>query len=201
MRMPYLYNMKKILFSLVCLFTVQVASAQKDSLAFDEGNNYIYYRVIDKPALTADTLYNRAWAFASSFNTASKPAKGQAENTLNTSGKFLVYSGVSLMRKEAGEISYTLNIQTKDNRYRYRISNFVFKPYQRDRFGNMVVIPGVEVPLEKMETRYGKKDTDNYLDQVATFCIATSAKLKIAIDKLPVVVKKETVKKISTQNW
>ncbi|MES2266124.1 MAG: DUF4468 domain-containing protein [Bacteroidota bacterium] len=193
--------MKKILFSLVCLFCVQVASAQKDSLAFDESNNYIYYRVVDKPALTADTLYNRAWAFAASLNTATKPEKGQAENTLNTSGKFLVYSGISLMRKEAGEINYTLNIQTKDSRYRYRISNFVFKPYQRDRFGNMVPIPGIEVPLEKLEAKYGKKDTDTYLDQVAAFCIATAAKLKAAIDKLPVSVKKETVKKISTQNW
>ncbi|MFD0764729.1 DUF4468 domain-containing protein [Mucilaginibacter lutimaris] len=193
--------MKRIFFSLVCLLCAQLAFAQKDSLAFDEGNNYIYYRVIDKPALTADTLYNRAWGFAASLNTATKPAKGQAENTLNTSGRFLVYNGVSLMRKEAGEISYTLNIQTKDGRYRYRISNFVFKPYQRDRFGNMVSIPGIEVPLEKMEGKYGKKDADNYLDQVAAFSIATGSKLKTAIDKLPVIVKKDAVKKISTQNW
>ncbi len=199
--MPYLYSMKKIFFSLVCLFCVQVASAQKDSLAFDEGNNYIYYRVIDKPALNADTLYKRAWAFAAVFNTSAKPAKGQGENTLNTSGMLLVYTGVSLMRKEGGEISYTLNIQTKENRYRYRISNFVFKPYQRDRFGNMVPIPGVEVPLEKMEVKYGKKYTDNYLDQVAAFSINAYAKLKIAMDKLPATVKTEPVKKISTQNW
>ncbi|MEB0261280.1 MULTISPECIES: DUF4468 domain-containing protein [unclassified Mucilaginibacter] len=193
--------MKKIFFSLVCLFCVQVASAQKDSLAFDEGNNYIYYRVIDKPALNADTLYKRAWAFAAAFDRSAKPAKGQGENTLNTSGKLLVYTGVSLMRKEGGEISYTLNIQTKENRYRYRISNFVFKPYQRDRFGNMIPIPGVEVPLEKMEAKYGKKNTDNYLDQVAAFSINADAKLKIAMDKLPATVKTEPVKKISTQNW
>ncbi|MCO5935211.1 DUF4468 domain-containing protein [Mucilaginibacter sp. RB4R14] len=193
--------MKKIFFSLVCLFCVQVVSAQKDSLAFDEGNNYIYYRVIDKPALNADTLYKRAWAFAAAFNRLAKPAKGQVENTLNTSGKLLVYTGVSLMRKEGGEISYTLNIQTKEDRYRYRISNFVFKPYQRDRFGNMVPIPGVEVPLEKMEVKYGKKYTDNYLDQVAAFSINAYAKLKIAMDKLPATVKTEPVKKISTQNW
>ncbi|MET3980156.1 hypothetical protein ABIB62_002504 [Mucilaginibacter sp. UYP25] len=199
--MAYLYNMKKIFFSLVCLFCVQVASAQKDSLAFDEGNNYIYYRVIDKPAVTADTLYNRAWAFATSFNKATRPSKGQAASTLNISGKLLVYNGVSLIRKEGGEVSYTLNIQTKDSRYRYRISNFIFKPYQRDRFGNMVPIPGVEVPLEKMEAKYGKKETETYLDQIAAFGASTGAKLKAAMDKLPATVKTEPVKKISTQNW
>ena len=179
----------------------QLAFAQKDSLAFDEGNNYIYYRVVDKPSLSADTLYKRGWDFAVAFNTITKPIKGKAENTLNTSGKFIVYSGVSLMRKEGGEISYTINIQTKDQKYRYRISNFLFKPYQRDRFGNMTLIPGIEVPLEKMNTKYGKKETDNYLDQVASFCINTAAKIKQGMDKLPVVTKTEPVKKVSTENW
>lgn len=193
--------MKKVFFSLIYLMCAQVALAQKDSLAFDEGNNYIYYRVVDKSALPADTLFKRGWDFAVSFNTATKPAKGKAENTLNTTGKLIMYSGVSLMRKEGGEVSYTINIQTKDQRYRYRISNFVFKPYQRDRFGNMVPVPGIEVPLEKMNTKYGKKETDNYLDQIASFCINTSAKIKQAMDKLPVVKKAEPVKKVSTENW
>lgn len=199
--MAYLYNMKKVFFSLVCLLCVQIAFAQKDSLQFDEGNNYIYYRVVDKPALSADTLYKRGWDFAVAFNPLAKPAKGKAENTLNTSGKFIVYSGVSLMRKEGGEISYTINIQTKDQRYRYRISNFVFKPYQRDRFGNMTAIPGIEVPLEKMSAKYGKKETDNYLDQIGSFCINTAAKIKQAMDKQPIVTKTEAVKKVSTENW
>lgn len=199
--MSYLYLMKKIFFSLVCLLCAQIASAQKDSLAFDEGNNYTYYRVIDKPATTADTLYKRAWAFAQTFNNASKPAKGQAENTLNTSGKLIVYSGALLLRKEGGEVTYKLNVQTKDNRYRYRISNFIFKPYQRDRFGNMVPIPGVELPLEKMEAKYGRKDTDIYLDQIAAFSIATGIKLKNRIDATPASGKPALVKKISTQNW
>jgi hypothetical protein len=199
--MAYLYPMKKIFFSLICLLFTQLASAQKDSLQIDEGNNYIYYRVIDKPSLSADTLYKRGRDFASAFNTTAKPLKGKAENTLNTSGKLIVYSGVSLMRKEGGEISYTINIQTKDQRYRYRISNFIFKPYQRDRFGNMVLTPGVEIPLEKMNTKYGKKETDNYLDQVANFCINTSAKIKQAMDKQPTLKNTDRVKKISTENW
>ncbi|RYU92046.1 DUF4468 domain-containing protein [Mucilaginibacter terrigena] len=193
--------MKKIIFGLFCLLYVQMASAQKDSLAFDEGDNYIYYRVADKPGLSADTLYKRAWDFAGTFNPSVKPAKGQAENTLNTSGKMIVYNGSSLVRKEGGQISYIINIQTKDQRYRYRISNFIFTPYQRDRFGNMVPIPGIEVPLERIAAKYGKKDADSYLDQIGSFCINTAAKLKQFIDKQPLANKTEPVKKISTQNW
>ncbi|QHS57392.1 DUF4468 domain-containing protein [Mucilaginibacter sp. 14171R-50] len=193
--------MRKIILGLLCLLCIQTASAQRDSLAFDEGNNYVYYRIADKPGVTADTLYQRAWDFAAGFNRAITPAKGKAENTLNTSGKFMVYSGSSLVRKEAGQITYAINIQTKDLRYRYRISNFVFTPYQRDRFGNMVPIPGIEVPLEKMADKYNKKDVGSYLDQVGQFCIVTATKLRQAMDKQPLAVKMEAVKKISTQNW
>jgi hypothetical protein len=157
--------------------------------------------VVDKPSLSADTLYKRGWDFATAFNLSTKPAKGKAESTLNTSVKFIVYSGVSIMRKEGGEVSYTINIQTKDQRYRYRISNFIFKPYQRDRFGNMAPIPGVEMQLEKMTAKYDKKETDNYLDQIANFCINTAAKIKQAMDKQPAVKKNEPVKKVSTENW
>jgi hypothetical protein len=199
--MAYLYHMKKLLFSLLCLLCVQIASAQKDSLQVDEGNNYVYYQVTDKPGLSADTLYIRAWNFATAFNTANKPAKGKDARTLNTSGKFIVYSGTSLVRKESGEISYTINIQTKDQRYRYRISNFVFTPYQRDRFGNMIPIPGIEVPLEKLAAKYSIKDTDSYLDQTGGFCLTTANKLKQAMDKQPVFKKAAPVKKVSTENW
>jgi len=199
--MAYLYTMKKVLFVLVCVLCANVARAQKDSLQFDEHDNYIYYKVIDKPNLSADTLYNRAWNFASKFEPAAKPAKGTAENTLNTSSKLIVYSGVSLVRKEGGEIAYTINIQTKDQRYRYRISNFVFKPYQRDRFGNMVPLPGIEVPLEKVAAKYGKKEADNYLNQLGVFCKNAAARLKQAMDKVPVTPKIAPVKKVSTQNW
>ncbi|GGH00507.1 DUF4468 domain-containing protein [Mucilaginibacter phyllosphaerae] len=193
--------MKKIFFSLLGVLCAHIAWAQKDSLAFDEGNNYIYYRVIDKPALSADTLYNRAWNFAVKFNPAVKPGKGKADNTLNTSSKLIVYSGISLVRKEGGEIAYTINIQTKDQKYRYRISNFIFTPYQRNRFGNMVPVPGIEIPLEKLAAKYGKKETENYLNQIGTFCVNTSARLKQAIDKQPLTPKTEAVKKVSTENW
>jgi hypothetical protein len=200
--MAYLYPMKKVFITLVCLLFARFALAQKDSLQFDEGNNYVYYHVVDKAGLPADTLFARAGNFAARFNDQAKPAKGQAENTLNTTGKFIVYTGTSLVRKEAGEVSYTLNIQTKDQKYRYRISNFVFKPHQRDRYGNMALTPGIEVPLEKIIEKYGAKDAGVYLDQVGAFCINAAAKLKLAINKQPVLQQAAPVKKVTTTgNW
>ena len=199
--MAYLYNMKKILSGLFFLLCFQSAWAQKDSLQFDENNKYVYYRVVDKPNITADTLYNRAWDFAKSFNPKSKPEKGQAENALNTSGKFIVYNGVSVMKKETGEIRYILNIQSKDQRYRYKISSFVFIPYKRDRFGNMTAVPGVEVPLEKLLSAYSQREADNYLSQTGAFCIAAANRLKLYMDKQPVIKKEEAVKKVATDKW
>jgi ribosomal protein S3AE len=199
--MAYLYNMKKILISLVCLLWAHLALAQKDSLQLDENNKYVYYRVVEKPGTTADTLYKRAIVFASKFNSPTKPVKGKADNTLNTSGKVLLYTGSSLMKKEGGEVTYTINIQTKDNKYRYRISNFVFTPYQRDRFGNMVPIPGIEIPLDKVQANYNKKDSDDYLNQVGAFCINASVKLVQVMENLSLIKKESHIKTVSTDNW
>jgi hypothetical protein len=199
--MAYLYYMKKLLSGLLCILCSQMVLAQKDSLQFDEDNKYVYYRVVDKPGITADTLYNRAWNFAKNFNPKSMPEKGHAENALNTSGKFLVYNGISLMKKESGEISYILNIQSKDQRYRYKISSFVFTPYKRDRFGNMVPVPGMEVPLEKLSAKYSQKELDAYLKQIGEFCIGASGRLKLYMDKQPVVIKEQPVKKVITDKW
>ena len=200
--MAYLYPMKKVYITLLYLLFAHFALAQKDSLQFDEWNNYIYYNVVEKAGLPADTLFARAANFAATFNNQTKPAKGKADYTLNTTGKIVVYTGTSLVRKEAGEVSYILNIQSKDQKYRYRISNFIFKPHQRDRYGNMVLIPGIEVPLEKITGKYGAKDAGVYLDQVGAFCINAATKLKLAINKQPLLRQAAPVKKVTTtDNW
>jgi hypothetical protein len=198
--MAYLYNMKKLLFGLVCLMCSQTASAQKELLQFDEANKYVYYQVVDKPGLTADTLYQRGLYFAKIANPKNKPENVVA-NAIITKGKFLVYTGSSVVKKEGGEISYTLFIETKDQKYRYKISDFVFTPYKRDRFGNMTAIPGVEVPLEKLTSKYSQKEADNYLAQTGAFCQATGNSLKQHMDKVSIARKAEPIKKVATDKW
>ncbi len=197
--MAYLYYMKKLFFSIACILLINTARAQKDVLQFDEDNKYVYYQVVDKKGMSADTLYNRALVFIKTqgFKADGKAAAG----TIAAKHKLVVYGNSLVSKKEAGEVAYTLTIDTKDQKYRYKFAGFVFRPYKINRYGSMAVIPGVEIPLEKVWTKYSVKDTDAYLDQVGAFCKASAARLSQQMDKVQVLRAEETVKKVATDKW
>lgn len=199
--MAYLYNMKKFVFGLLCLLIVKAASAQDTPLQYDESNKYVYYKVTDVANATADTLYQRGWDFAAALTPKNKPKKGKAAYALNTKGSFSVYTGSSLVKKEAGAFNYTLNIEAKDQKFRYKLSDFVFTPYKRDRFTNMVAQPGVEVPAEKLLSKFSAKEADELLAELTAFCKATGESLKRKMEKVAVLHKPEPVKKVATDNW
>lgn len=192
--------MKKLLFSLVCVLCSQVVSAQKEMLQLDEANKYVYYQVVDKQGVTADTLYERGLYFIKMTNPENKQESVVA-NTITTKGKFLVYNGSTVAKKAGGEISYILHIETKDQKYRYKISDFIFTPYTRDRFNNMVPMPGIEVPIEKLTSKYSQKEADNYLNQTGMFCQATGNKLKQYMDKISTTKREGVIKKVVTDKW
>ncbi|TWR31032.1 DUF4468 domain-containing protein [Mucilaginibacter pallidiroseus] len=188
------------LFTLM-LCAVSVFAQAEQPLQFDENNKYVYYKVEDAPGINADTLYKRGWVFAKTLSPKQKPNKGKAEFALNTNGSFLIYSGSSIVRKEAGAVSYTLNIEGKDGRYRYKLSNFIFKPYKRDRFNNMTAQPGIDIPAEKLLSKYSQKETNNFLAQMGDFCKAVALQLKQKMENAAVLLKSQPVKRVDTGNW
>jgi hypothetical protein len=70
----------------------QIASAQKEMLQLDEASKYVYYQVVDKQGVAADTLYQRGSYFIKMAHPKSKPESVVA-NAIVTKGKFLVYNG------------------------------------------------------------------------------------------------------------
>jgi hypothetical protein len=193
--------MKKIIFGLLLIAVSQIAAAQKELLQFDESNNYVYYQVTELPNINADTLYQRAWQFARQLNSKQKPVKGEATYALNTKGEFLVYTGSSIVKKETGSVSYTLNIEAKDQKYRYKLGDFVFTPYKRDRFNNMVPVPGINVRAEDLTAKYSAKEADSILSQIASYSKSIGDNLKRRLQNTAATKKPEAIKKVSTENW
>ena len=194
---------KLIILSLFALFAVPVF-AQKDSLAFDENNKYIYYQVVEQPGIVADSLFNRAEYFFSKAYT--QPALNlnsvdKSEKTLNGSGGFLVSKKTLVTSHEDGLVAFKMHIGVKDGKYRYWLTDFVFNPYQRNRYNNYESIPGIYIPLEKSEGKIDKKDLAAYLDGVLLSSRKIGAKLKEFMLKKPPVKKEPAVKKISTKDW
>jgi hypothetical protein len=197
----YIYSMKTLMIALVSLFVVQVTFAQKELLSFDENNKYIYYHVADAPGLPKDTLLAKVSYFLKSEYPKTKLNRTVDPNVLNGGGKFLIYGGGGILKHENGDISYSLNIECKDQKYRYWLTGFVFTPYQRDRYGNFVPEPGKDIPLESVLKKLDKKEAGSYLDEAGTFCKQLGDRLKLYMTRASAPKKTEITKKIVTDKW
>jgi hypothetical protein len=192
--------MKIFMIALASLFFAEVTLAQKELLSFDENNKYIYYQVADMPGLPKDTLFARVSYFLKSDYPKIKLSHTDP-NLLNGHGRFLVYGGGGILKHENGEISYSLNIECKDQKYRYWLTGFVFTPYQRDRYGNFVPEPGKEIPLELVLRKLDKKEAGSYLDEAGTFCKQLGDRLKLYVARVSAPKKAEVTKKVVTDKW
>lgn len=178
--------------------------AQKDLLSFDEHNKYIYYQVADQPGLSADTLHYLVGRFLkTTYPKLKTETSAPGSKDLKGHGKFITYSSILVLRHENGEINYVLNIEFKDQKFRYWITDFTFNPYQRDRYGNFVPMDGMNLPLETALTKTDKRDAAIHLDETGAFCKQFTDALKLFLTKPVVIPKKEeeTTKKVVTDKW
>jgi hypothetical protein len=191
--------MKKILLLIAGLVISGIASAQKSLLSVDENNKYIYYQVVDMPGISADSLHKNAVLFMKELYPKMKSAQ-LTQTGASVKDKFLTYT--QLVKHENGEMAYNLNVECKDGKYRYWLTDFVFTPYEKDRYGVFVPVKGIEIPIEKASSKVNKKDLDDYFDQTGAFCKQTGDKLKkYMAEGRPQPKVDKPVKKIVTDKW
>ncbi|RFZ84943.1 DUF4468 domain-containing protein [Mucilaginibacter terrenus] len=192
--------MKKIILFLILVTSVCIAFAQTESLQLDENSKNVYYAVVEKAGLNADSLYMRGLSFVSKYYD-DDLAKNQTQNAITVKGRYVVYTSSLASKKQGGDVTYKLSIETKDGRYRYKFTDFVFTPYKIDRYGNMVAVPGIFIPAEKLSSKVAAKDAESYLTQIAAACKETADRLKQEMDKVPALKKAEVLKKVDTEKW
>lgn len=194
--------MKATLLILLFALFAKVTLAQKELLSLDEHNKYIYYQVADVPGVSADTLHAQLLYFLKS-NYPKMKVKAKTTGALDLEGdsKFLTYSSNLVLKHENGEINYVLNIEFKDQKYRYWITSFSFTPYERDRYGNFIPRAGVDIPLETADTKLEKKEVENHLNETGAFCKQFTDNLKLFMSKPKTVKKDEPIKKIVVDKW
>lgn len=197
--------MKNILLAFICVMFAKVAVAQKDSLAFDEHNKYIYYQTVVQDNLIKDTLYRRGLYFMKTAAIKSKlklSVTDEAQGVLTGKGSFKITKKALILNSAGGEITYTSRIEVKDAKYRYWFTNFVYIPYQRDRYGMDVPVPGINIPLEEAKDKIDKADLAVYLDKVLQNSRQVGAILKSYMLKTSSLPKEDKgIKKISTKEW
>ena len=199
--------MKKLI--VVLLFVAGVvnqASAQKkDSLSFDERDKYIYYRVTEKPGLSADTLYKRALYF---LNTAfdSKQLKAHKKDKnkglLTAKGGFMVMKKSLVTKHFDARISYNMTIEVRDGKYRYWLTDFEVTPYERNRYAIFVPVKSKKVQLEHGLRALGSETLDDYLASTLENCRIIADKLAVYMSRPSGEEKESHIKKsVTTKEW
>ena len=192
--------MKRTIIAIIFILFAKFSLAQQELLSFDEHNKYIFYQVDETPGLSADTLHNRAVYFLKTVFPRFKLKAATNNLALSGDGSFLTYSGVSVLKHENGEVKYVLNIEFKDQKYRFWLTGFTFTPYERDRYGNFVPKLGIELPLETAISKLEKKELDTHLNETGTFCKQFGERLKLFM--LDATTKKQdNAKKPLSDNW
>jgi hypothetical protein len=113
-----------------------------------------------------NTLFKRSLA---SFKKRTDFKPTVAGQTIDVKSKLMLYNNLSYVKHEDGELTYTLHMEFKDAKYRYWLTDFVFTPYQRNRYGVYARVPGAEQPLEQAKVKMDAKVVDNYFEQIAKF--------------------------------
>lgn len=196
----YIYMMKRILLIGIGLLFAGMGHAQKNQLLLDEHNRYVYYQVVDMPGISTDSLHKNSAYFVKSIYPGNKSIK-ISDSAILIKDKFLTYT--SFVKHESGEVTYTLNIEFRDSKYRYWLTDFSFTPYERNRYGVFVPSSQNHIPLETAASKVGKKEMASYIEQAGAFCKQLGGKLKEYMAENHTAQKKpdQQPAKIVTDKW
>ncbi len=114
-----------------------------------EATEIVQVEGLTKPALYSNELRWLKWLthIDGKLNSVVKDSIG---GKISGNFEFFVYAQSGILRKVNGAISYHFSIETKDGKYRYSFSDFVYHYYAQDR-NYRVVKTGNTKPLEETE--------------------------------------------------
>jgi len=191
----------KFISSFFLLITVAaLAKAQKTAeniLPVDERGKLIYYEVVDVK-IPKDSLKIRAINYLKKQNKELKYKSTQGDTAFVATGKLVINKTLLVMSHPSGEVLYDFQVEVKDGKYRFWLTDFNFIPYQRDRYGNFVASTSVGIPLEKDPGKLNASQWKEYQVQTTKYAKELATKFKVYMaNKTPIVAppKEKTVVK------
>ncbi|MBT28727.1 MAG: hypothetical protein CMO01_03620 [Thalassobius sp.] len=141
------------------LYLNTTSTGQKNIFPFDDTGNILYYKVVDTPENNTEELTKKAKEFFKAWyelkdkkfeKLISKKYSyltfNEEEKVFESKQEYVIYPG-RFLKHAKGAVSYKLVVELKDNKYRYYINNFVFHPYELNRYGKYAPASGKSVAL------------------------------------------------------
>ena len=183
----------------ILLVATVACFAQEKPLSYDERGKLIYYEVVTDKVFNGETLY----ANAKTFLTAKKMSPLQLDSgQLTASGKMVISKTAFKVGHPTGEISYNFTFEVKGAKYRFWLTDFVFIPYERDRYANFVPSTAKGTPLETNPGKLNAAEWASYQSatakQAQLFAMAFKTFLFAPVKEKAKPKDKTT---ISTKHW
>nr|WP_121273861.1 DUF4468 domain-containing protein [Pedobacter schmidteae] len=174
-----------VLFGVVCF-------GQEKPLATDERGKLICYEVVVAKDIPKDSLTARAVDFLKKSVKTMKPKSATTDSLIHATGKMIINKTALVLSRPSGEVQYHFYAEAKDGKYRFWLTDFVFIPYQRDRYGNFVPATTVGTPLENKPGKLNAAEWNGYVKATTKAVNAFAERFKAAMkdrDVVPPVVK------------
>jgi hypothetical protein len=194
--------MKVILNFFILLVCFTYANAQSESsLPVDERGKLIYYEVVNLKDVSKDSLKTRTLDYIKKNSTLLKFEKIVGDTAFFAIGKMIISKTVLVMSHPSGEIMYDFQVELKQGKYRFWLTNFSFIPYQRDRYGNFVPNTTIGIPLENESGKLNATQWKEYKTQTTAFAKDFAAKFKAYMASKAPVVAPAQEKNVVSKTW
>lgn len=177
--------------------------AQTETLPLDESGRMIYYEVVTSTQFSLDSLKLLALNFFKTQGKA-KSIKLKAvkdDTTITAIGKFVINKTVLVMSHPSGEVNYNFQLELKNGKYRFWLTDFNFIPYQRDRYGNFVASTTIGIHLENTPPKATSNVWKEYQTQTAKFAKEFAIAFKQAMAKQTPTTITTPEKKVVKKEW
>lgn len=188
-----------LLFFCASLHIIAQTDKKEEEMPRDERGKYVHYEVIEKSPVPVDSLKYRALAF---FNKKKFSAVKQQDDQTEADGKLVINKTAFVLAHPSGEVLYHFVFEVKEGKYRFWLTDFLFVPYKRDRYGNFVASTVKGIPLETDPGKLNAAEWASYVEATAKYASAFGAEFK---DYLSAAQKKKALnepkKTISKKDW
>ncbi len=165
------------------------------TFSYNNQGKVTYTEVVDLAGMSEEVLMGSALDFARRKVERKKKDLHYDEESMVLRAKltFLLYKK-GFGRQPLGQVSYVMNLAAKPNRYRYIFTEFVFYPYERNRYGKFDKVSSRRQALESF-TALACKNWESYCRQIDEQVKNTVFQLKLSIQQQPSEKEKNTIKK------
>ena len=140
-------------------------NAQQKHFSVDDNGKFIYYQIVDSSLVAKDSLISRAKYFINVLNKKAFKIQSVTDSSILANGKTIIDKTVLVSSHPSGEISYKFIFEAREGKCRFWLTNFEYIPYERDRYGNFVLITNFKTPLEKTPDKLSAKEWNDIVER------------------------------------